>query len=153
MLAIIFQMKKLMEILFHVEDREGVWRRWAEEADQGGHKIVTIDRTVNEVQFNPFPLAPYIPLLREIKDQAEICSRIKGHVQAKLGMHAVAGRLITHAHDIELTLHSLVLKEELRAQEKLMMQHKRFGEHLMPVALLIRSSQGVVGRHLCQDSH
>ena len=42
-------MKKLMEIFYHVDDGEEVWRRLAMEAEQGGHKIVTVNMAVNEV--------------------------------------------------------------------------------------------------------
>ena len=42
-------MKKLMEILCLVEDGEEVWRGLAGQAEQGGHKIVTVNMAVNEV--------------------------------------------------------------------------------------------------------
>ena len=42
-------MKKLTEILFFVEDRNNIWRKLAREAEQGGHKIVTVNMAVNEV--------------------------------------------------------------------------------------------------------
>ena len=48
----------------------------------------------------------FIPLHRAIEDQAEIWNMIKEHMQAELTMHAAAGRLFTHARDIDLTLHS-----------------------------------------------
>ena len=42
-------MKKLLEILFLVEDREEVWRGLAGQAEQGGHRTVRVGMTVNEV--------------------------------------------------------------------------------------------------------
>ena len=41
-----------------------------------------------------------------IEEQAEISSGMKEHVQAELGIQAAAGRIVTHAHDITVTLHS-----------------------------------------------
>ena len=49
MLAIFLQMKKLMEICFHVDDGDEVWRKLAEEAEQEGKTIVTVNMTVNNV--------------------------------------------------------------------------------------------------------
>ena len=49
MLATFLQMKKLMEILFLVEDGEEVRRGLAGQAGQGGHKTVTVGMTVSEV--------------------------------------------------------------------------------------------------------
>ena len=45
-----------------------------------------------------------MPLFRAIEEQAKIFSRIKEHVQAELGMQAAAGWIVTHAHDIIVSL-------------------------------------------------
>ena len=36
-------MKKLTEILFHVEDANEVWRKLAEESALGGHSVATVE--------------------------------------------------------------------------------------------------------------
>ena len=36
-------MKKLTEILFHVEDPNEVWRKLADESVVGGHMVATVD--------------------------------------------------------------------------------------------------------------
>ena len=36
-------MKKLTEILFHVEDANDVWRKLADESALGGHMVATVD--------------------------------------------------------------------------------------------------------------
>ena len=36
-------MKKLTEILFHVEDARDVWRKLAREADLGGHPVAIVE--------------------------------------------------------------------------------------------------------------
>ena len=36
-------MKKLTEILFHVEDANEVWRKLADESAVGGHMVATVD--------------------------------------------------------------------------------------------------------------
>ena len=36
-------MKKLTEILFHVEDTNEVWRKLADESAMGGHLVATVD--------------------------------------------------------------------------------------------------------------
>ena len=41
-------MKKLTEILFHVEDANDVWRKLDDEAALGGHKVATVDN-INRV--------------------------------------------------------------------------------------------------------
>ena len=51
-------------------------------------------------------LASSNPLFRVIEEQDKILSRIKEIVRAELGMQAAAGRIVTHAHDITVTLHS-----------------------------------------------
>jgi hypothetical protein len=35
--------KKLTEILFHVEDANEVWRKLADESEEGGHMVATVD--------------------------------------------------------------------------------------------------------------
>lgn len=42
-------MKKLMEVLFLVEDADDVWKKIAGEAELAGRKIVTVDMTASEV--------------------------------------------------------------------------------------------------------
>jgi hypothetical protein len=51
-------------------------------------------------------LASSNPLFRVIEEQDKILSRIKELVRAELGMQAVAGWIVTHAHDVTVTLHS-----------------------------------------------
>ena len=36
-------MKKLTEILFHMEDGNKVWRKLADESVMGGHSVATVD--------------------------------------------------------------------------------------------------------------
>ena len=36
-------MKKLTEILFHVEDANEVWRKLADESAVGGHMVATVN--------------------------------------------------------------------------------------------------------------
>ena len=36
-------MKKLTEILFHVEDANDVWSKLADESAMGGHLVATVD--------------------------------------------------------------------------------------------------------------
>ena len=47
--AIFLQMKKLMELLFFVEDGDDVWRKLADEAELEGHKIVTADMSACDI--------------------------------------------------------------------------------------------------------
>ena len=54
--------------------------------------------------------------------------------------------------DLHKEVHGLDI-EELRAQEKRMMEHNRCVMHLMLGTHLICPLQGVGCRHLCQDRH
>ena len=36
-------MKKLTEILFHVEDAKEAWRKLADKSTMGGHSVATVD--------------------------------------------------------------------------------------------------------------